>query len=85
MLKSLEAYDLLNDVGGLPLVRLDIADVFWAVLESLNMEEAGKDEEREEVGRKGGEMAVFFFHPCSTVTIFLIFILISPPPQKVEI
>lgn len=54
MLKSLEAYDLLNDVGGLPLVRLDIADVFWAVLESLNIEEAGKDEEREEVGRKGG-------------------------------
>ncbi|GAB5037368.1 sulfate transporter [Nannochloropsis oceanica] len=43
VLKSLEAYDLLNDVGGLPLVRLDIADVFWAVLESLNIEEAGGD------------------------------------------
>lgn len=37
VVKSLEAYDLLEDVGGLPLVTLEIVDVFWAVLEDLGM------------------------------------------------
>ena len=35
VVKSLEAYDLLDDVGGLPLVTLEVEDVFWAVLEDL--------------------------------------------------
>lgn len=35
VVKSLDAYDLLEDVGGLPLVTLEIVDVFWAVLEDL--------------------------------------------------
>ncbi|GAB5037369.1 sulfate transporter [Nannochloropsis oceanica] len=40
VVKSLDAYDLLEDVGGLPLVTLEIVDVFWAVLEDLDIEEA---------------------------------------------
>jgi hypothetical protein len=36
VVKSLEAYDLLDDVGGLPLVQLEVEDVFWAVLEDLS-------------------------------------------------
>jgi hypothetical protein len=73
VVKSLEALDLLNDVGGLPLVELDIGDVFWAVLEDLDLEGAGKREEREEVGWKGGQKKRTWlrrsFHPCTTLNI----------------
>lgn len=55
VVKSLEAYDLLNDVGGLPLVQLDVEDVFWAVLEDLDVEAPGRKGGREGVDWEGGK------------------------------
>ena len=39
VVKSLDAYDLVNELGGESLVQLDVEDVFWAVLEDLGVED----------------------------------------------
>jgi hypothetical protein len=61
VVKSLEAYDLLDDVGGLPLVQLDVEDVFWAVLEDLDLEAAGTEGGREEGGERSGFTKSFLY------------------------
>jgi hypothetical protein len=45
VVNSLEAYDLLEEVGGLPLVQLDVCEVFWAVLDEI--EATRKEKEME--------------------------------------
>jgi hypothetical protein len=40
VVKSLEAYDLLHVLGGLPLVTLDAEDVFHAAVEELGIDPA---------------------------------------------
>lgn len=40
LVKALESYDLLEDVGGHELIQLNVEDVYYAVLESLHLRDA---------------------------------------------
>jgi hypothetical protein len=35
VVKKIEAYELLEELGGLRLVRMEVGDVFWSVLEEV--------------------------------------------------
>jgi len=54
VVKKVEAYELLEELGGLPLVRMEVGDVFWSVLEEVE----GRSESDWKNGQAHGREAV---------------------------